>query len=68
LFEIGDGSTSSNSDALVVYKNGNAAVQGNVTTGGNVTAGGTLITGAGITANGIITAQPGGSIPMYTGQ
>jgi len=58
LFEVGNGGGSSSAgnpaltapaDAFVVYKNGNAAVQGTLTTGG------------------VITAQPGGDIPMYTG-
>lgn len=62
LFEVGNGGdgwrgnpATGPSDALVVYKNGDAAVQGTVTTGG------------GITAGGVITAQPGGDIPMFTG-
>jgi hypothetical protein len=55
LFEIGDGTSSTPADALVVYKNGNATVQG------------TLATGSGISSGGVITAQPGGDIPMYSG-
>ena len=52
LFEIGNGIGSGatpHSDALVVYKDGNTAIQGNLDTGG------------------IITAAPGGDIPMYAG-
>ena len=58
LFEVGaggssygDGNSSINhtADALVIYKNGNAAVQGNLSAGG------------------VITAQPGGDIPMFSG-
>ena len=57
LFEIGNGIEGTyltdyaptRSDALVVYKNGDTAVQGNLSAGG------------------VITAQPGGDIPMYTG-
>lgn len=43
LFEVGNGSWQTQSDAFVVYKNGN------------------------VTAQGVITAAPGGDIPMYTG-
>ena len=44
LFEIGNGTSTTPSDALIVYKNGN------------------------VTAQGVITAAPGGDIPMYTGE
>ena len=44
LFEIGNGTPTTPSDALIVYKNGNVAAQG------------------------VITAAPGGDIPMYTGE
>jgi len=44
LFEIGNGTATTPSDALIVYKNGNVAAQG------------------------VITAAPGGDIPMYTGE
>ncbi|MEI9999721.1 MAG: hypothetical protein WDO13_11470 [Verrucomicrobiota bacterium] len=44
LFEIGNGASSSSlSDALIIYKNGNATLQG------------------------VLTAAPGGDIPMYSG-
>ena len=49
LFEIGNGTATTPSDALIVYKNGNEEVQGNISAGG------------------VITAQPGGDIPMYQG-
>ena len=57
LFEVGNGNSGTVSsgyvpvfsDAFVVYKNGNAAVQGNLNAGG------------------VITAQPGGDIPMFQG-
>lgn len=75
LFEVGNGgngyggcnpAASGPSDALVVYKNGNAVVQGNVTTGGSISTTGITSTGA-ISAGGVITAQPGGDIPTFTG-
>ena len=44
LFEIGNGTPTTPSDALIVYKNGN------------------------VTAQGVITAAPGGDIPMYSGE
>jgi hypothetical protein len=58
LFEVGNGGGSSPyanpaftapADAFVVYKSGDAAVQGNLAAGG------------------VITAAPGGDIPMYSG-
>ncbi len=50
LFEIGNGTATTPSDALIVYKNGDAVLQGDLSTGG------------------VITAQPGGDIPMYSGE
>jgi hypothetical protein len=44
LFEVGNGTPTTPSDALIVYKNGN------------------------VTAQGVITAAPGGDIPMYSGE
>jgi hypothetical protein len=57
LFEVGNGTlygtgnptATGPADAFVVYKNGDAAVQGNLAAGG------------------VITAAPGGDIPMYSG-
>jgi hypothetical protein len=64
LFEVGNGgdpygdgnpSTSEPSDAFVVYKNGNAAVQGNLSSGGT------------FTAPSVVLTTQSGDIPMYTG-
>lgn len=73
LLELGNGTDASHlSDALIVYKNGNTAVQGSLTTGGTISAPGINSTGT-VTASGIITAPtviitaPAGDIPMFTG-
>jgi len=49
LFEVGNGTSGHPADALIIYKNGNAAIQGKLTTGD------------------VITAAPGGDIPVFTG-
>ncbi len=52
LFELGDGQTAASpSDAVVVYKNGDA-----------------VFSGTSVTFQGVVTVQPGGDIPMFTGQ
>jgi hypothetical protein len=75
IFEIGNGSTSTNtSDALAVYKNGNAAVQGTFSAGGtisttNAISAGSISTSSNIVANGVISCLPGGDLSMgsFTG-
>jgi len=57
LLELGNGTDSSHlSDAFVVYKNGNAMVQGSATAGTN------------FTAPVFITTTAAGDIPMFTGE
>ena len=60
------------SDAFVVYKNGNAAVQGSLSAGGPISTTGaisaaSLSTTGTITAPAFITTAPSGDIPMYQG-
>jgi len=67
LFEIGNGTSTTASDALLIYKNGNAVVQGTLTAGGTITAAAVTSTGtisttgavsaASLTASGTITAS-----------
>jgi len=57
------------SDAFVVYKNGNAVVQGTLTAGGaisttNAISAGSISTSSNIVANGVVRCLPGGDLSM----